>query len=465
MKKFLIFIILFVLPFTVSAKPQPELFWSYDTGDTINGVAISDNGNYTAAASSDGYLYLLNKSKKLMWKVQTESTPLKVAISSDGSKVFVGDESKVYLYNKTGDMMWEFYAGDNVEDLAITSRGDRIAVGSLNHYIYLLNGEGGMLWKYRANAPVMSVAISGNGGLIAAGSSRGITYMLHKNGNFLWEYISEKSIDGVGILDSQVVSGERYLNFLKDGTKVGYYMGIVCDISSLETTADGEYMLMGCENGEVHFLDTSKKKLWSYNAGKTSLDSSISFKGDYAAVAGGKTVYILSSPDITPPVVKITEPKDGATVSGTAKIDASVTESSSYTLRVLIDGNYACANLPCGWYTGAIPEGKHKITVEVNDSAGNVGEDTVDVTLKHTLIQNITDEISEKQETLKEKLNETLSGDLPPLRKHRDFSPIIKAVILILAVYIAFRIVRWRRQKKYKWKKRKGLWRKYKYRR
>ncbi|MEE8403671.1 MAG: PQQ-binding-like beta-propeller repeat protein [Candidatus Hydrothermarchaeaceae archaeon] len=462
MNKFLILILLFMLLPTVSAKTQPALFWSYDTGDTVNGVAISDNGNYYAAASDDGYVYFLNKSKKFMWKVRTDSTPLKVAISSDGSRVFVGDGSMVYLYNKTGNLIWEFYEGDSIQDLAITPSGDFIAAGSLSYYVYLLDGVGEMLWKYRTNAPVMSVAISSDGKLIAAGSSRGSTYLLDKNGDLLWEYSSERSIDGVGIIDNRVASGGKYLNFIEGGKKVGYYTGVICDISSISTTADSERMLMGCEDGGVHFLDSSKKKLWSYDVGKTSRDSSISFKGDYAAVAGGKTVYILTPPDITPPVVKITEPKDGATASGVVELDASVVEASSYTLRVLIDGNYACGKLPCSWYTGAAPEGDHTIAVEVNDSAGNVGRDTVHVILKQTLLWNITEEISEKQEAvkekqeaIKEKLDGTLPRDLPPIRKHMDFGLIVKALILILAAYGAFKLLGRPGQNKYKWKKQK----------
>lgn len=466
--KLLAVLSLFILLPAASAEVSPTVFWSYETGGTVTGVAISDDGNYTAAASSDGYVYLLNKSKKLMWRVETDDTPLKVAISSDGNEIFVGDESKVYLYNRSGDVIWEFQIGDSITDIAATPSGDRIAVGSLDYYIYLLSMQGGMLWKYKANAPVMSVAISSDGRFIAAGTSGSITYMLNKNGNLLWEYISGKSIDGVGILGEQVVSGERYLTFLKDGNKIGAHTSIACDISSLETTADSEYVLLGCNDGNLYFLDSSRKKRWSYDAEKTSRDSSISFKGDYVAVAGGKTIYILESPDIVPPVVEITLPEAGAAVSGTVEIDASVTDDSSYVLKVLIDGDYACAEVPCNWNTGAAADGQHTITVEVNDSAGNVGEDSIDVTLGHTILRNITDEISEKQEliketeeALKERLDDTLPADfdLPPLREHRDFGPVIQAAaLLLLAVYIALRILKLlkpKKSKKYKWKKRR----------
>jgi WD40 repeat protein len=454
LKVLAIVVSLLVLP-QVSASAVPELFWSYTAGGTVTGVAISDGGNYTAAASSDGYLYFLNKSKKLMWRVQTEDTPLKVAISSDGSRVYVGDGSNVYLYNKTGDEQWGFLVGDEIVDLVVTPSGDRIAVGSLNRHVYLLNDEGGILWKYRTNAPVISVAISSDGKYIAAGTSGSITYMLNRDGNLLWEHISRRSIDGVGILGGRVVSGERYLTFLEDGNRVGSYSGVVCDITGIETTANGEHALVGCEDGEVYFLDSSKKKQWSYDAKKTSRDSSISPKGDYAAVAGGNTVYILKSPDIAPPIVEITNPEEGESVSGIIKIDASVVEDSSYILRVLIDGDFACSKLPCSWNTGASAEGKHEITIEVEDSGENVGADSVNVTIKHTLLGDIAGEISEKQEIveekqveIKEKLNENLPTNLPPIRKDRDYSPLVKGVVLILSVYVALKVLRPKRQKK-----------------
>ncbi|MEE8401246.1 MAG: PQQ-binding-like beta-propeller repeat protein, partial [Candidatus Hydrothermarchaeaceae archaeon] len=402
----------------VGAIAEPNLYWSFETGGTVNGVAISGEGNYTVAASSDGYLYLLNKSKKLMWKEQTESPPLKVAISSDGGRIFAGDESIVYLYNKTGHRMWEFSEGESILDLDTTPGGDFVLVGSQSYYVYLLDKDGDLVWKYRTNAPVMSVSISGSGGLITAGSTRGSTYLFNRKGELLWEYISGRSIDGVGILGEQVVSGERYLNFLEDGRRVSSSTKVVCDISSIEMTSDNEFMLVGCEDGKVSFFDSAKKRLWAYEIGRASYDSSISFDGSYMAAGGGKGVYILASPDISIPIVKITGPEEGAVVSGIVKIDASIVESSSYILRVFIDGDFACSRLPCNWNTGAATEGEHEITVEVNDSWGNVGTDKATVNLKHSLLQNITGEITEKQNTLRERINVTLPRGLPPLKKH-----------------------------------------------
>lgn len=452
---FVIVVSLFILP-QASAAPVPELFWSYDTGGTVTGVAVSDGGEYFAAASSDGYLYFLNNSKTLMWKVKTEDTPLKVAVSRDGSRIFASDRSLIYLYNKTGDVQWEFFVGDDTVDLAVTPSGDRMVAGSLNNNVYLLNDVGGMLWKYDTKSPVLSVAISSDGKYIAAGTSGKITYMLNRDGDLLWEYISKNSVDGVGILGTQVLSGERYPIFLVDGNNVWSYSNVVCDITGIKTASDDEFALVGCGDGEVYLIDGSKKRHWSYDVGKASFDSSISARGDFAVVAGESTVYILESPDVVPPIVEITTPVEGESVSGIVEIDAEVVEDSEYTLRVLIDGDFACSKLPCSWNTGASAEGEHEITIEAEDSGGNTGRGSVNVILKQTLFGDIAGEISEKQETfeekqeaikdteeaIKERLDETLPESLSPIRQDRDYSPIIKGILIIISVYIVLKVLR-----------------------
>ncbi len=440
----------------VSAAPVAEVSWTYNAGSEIKDVAISEGGKYTAVVSEDRYLHLINSSEKLMWKEEIDNVPTKVAISSGGEKVFAADGSKVYLFNKTGDMLWKFLEGSEISALDTTSSGDFLAAGSISYQVYLLDGENGdVLWKYRTNGPVMSIAISRDSNRVVAGTSRGSTYMFDSNnGRLLWEYNSKRSVNGVEILNDRVVSGERYLNFLKDGNRVGYFMNIVCDISGIETTSDGMYILVGCENGEVYFMDISKDVLWSYDVDKLSLGASISPEGSRAAVGGGSSVYILSAPDITSPEVQITGPEEGEEVSGIVKIDAAVTEDSGYTVRVLIDGSFACSKLPCDWNTWAASEGEHEITVEIKDARENIGEDKITVNFKPSLLQNIPGEISEKQKIVKEKLDETVSKSLPPFRKHRDYGTIIKAALLVVAVYIAIRILR--RPKTYKWKKGKG---------
>ena len=464
---------LFLLPHA-SASVAPSLFWSYETGGTITGVAISDGGVYTAAVSSDGYLYFLNNSKTLMWKEETDGIPLKVAVSKDGGRIIVGDGASVYLYNKTGHLQWDYLIADDITDMSITPNGDRIAVGALNSHIYLLNNNGGLLWKYKTNGPVISAAISADGRYVAAGTTTRVTYMLTRDGNLLWEHIGKRSIDGVGILDGQVLAGERYPTLFKDSNAAGSYTGTVCDITGIKTTADGEYALVGCLDGEIYLLDKRQKKQWSYDAAKTSLGSSISPKGDFAVLGAGNTVYMLESPDVVPPVVEITKPLDGEIISGIVEIDASIVDDSSYYLRILIDGDFACSKLPCNWNTGTATDGEHSISIEVNDSSGNVGTDDVNIIIDQGVIGEITSEIKEKQETIieetkeeviekeeaiREKIDERVPQTLPPVGNDRDYDSIIKGAAIIILAYAALKILLPKKAKG------RGRGRKYKFRR
>ncbi|MEE8400992.1 MAG: hypothetical protein V3R86_02415, partial [Candidatus Hydrothermarchaeaceae archaeon] len=81
------------------------------------------------------------------------------------------------------------------------------------------------------------------------------------------------------------------------------------------------------------------------------------------------------------------------------------------------------------------------------------GTDKATVNLKHSLLQNITGEITEKQNTLRERINVTLPRGLPPLKKHTDYGPAVKAVILILAAVVVYKVLKLLRPKKYKWRR------------
>jgi len=85
------------------------------------------------------------------------------------------------------------------------------------------------------------------------------------------------------------------------------------------------------------------------------------------------------------PTVTITNPGDGATVSGTVTITVTVRdkEDGSITPDIYIDGNYVATAFSYDWDTTAVADGSHTITAEATDSAGNTGSDTVTVTVSN----------------------------------------------------------------------------------
>ncbi len=85
----------------------------------------------------------------------------------------------------------------------------------------------------------------------------------------------------------------------------------------------------------------------------------------------------------TPPVVSITNPNDGATVSDTVTItvDATDAEDGSLTADIYIDGSYIITANTYDWDTTQEDDGDHTIYAEATDSGGLTDSDSITVTV------------------------------------------------------------------------------------
>ena len=85
----------------------------------------------------------------------------------------------------------------------------------------------------------------------------------------------------------------------------------------------------------------------------------------------------------TPPVVTITNPTDGATVSGTVTISVTATdaEDGDLTADIYIDDVYITTANSYDWDTTLESDGTHTIYAEAADSGGLTDSDTITVTV------------------------------------------------------------------------------------
>jgi len=88
----------------------------------------------------------------------------------------------------------------------------------------------------------------------------------------------------------------------------------------------------------------------------------------------------------TPPVVTITNPNNGATVSGTVTIsvDATDVEDGALTSDIYIDGSYIITANIYDWDTTQEDDGDHTIYAEVTDSGGLTDSDSITVTVDNS---------------------------------------------------------------------------------
>ena len=103
----------------------------------------------------------------------------------------------------------------------------------------------------------------------------------------------------------------------------------------------------------------------------------------------------------TPPVVTITNPNNGATLSGTVSItvDATDAEDGILTADIYIDGSFVTAANSYSWNTTSYSDGGHNIYAEATDSGGLSDSDSITVTVdngggevnKYALVIGISD--------------------------------------------------------------------------
>lgn len=96
--------------------------------------------------------------------------------------------------------------------------------------------------------------------------------------------------------------------------------------------------------------------------------------------------------DTEPPVVTITNPRDGALVSGVIKVEAAaVDDDTILVVRFFVDGKAigedSTSIYECDWDTkGYEPRVWHSIVVRAWDGAGNEGKDQVRVMVEGMLL-------------------------------------------------------------------------------
>lgn len=150
--------------------------WEYKTENSAWGVwDVAFSKGSVVAGGDDASLYLLGMDGKLIWKknLSRESHIYGVAISEDGEySAAVSEDKNVYFF-KNGELLWKRGTGFSNYGVAISKY---IAAGSWDGYFYLFDRSGNLLWKYNIGSYVNRVAFSPEGSYLAAASSDGYAY-------------------------------------------------------------------------------------------------------------------------------------------------------------------------------------------------------------------------------------------------------------------------------------------------
>jgi len=374
------FLVCLFLIGTVYAAPQLEVSEEIGITGEISSLMTSSGGDFIVAGTEDGNLYLINKNRDIVWEEKLPRAILSLGVSSNGEYIVVGDDSDIYLFDKKGDWLWGDYGktiDDNVRDVEVSQQGEYIAVGSSNKHLYLFNRDE-ELWRKDVGSGVQGVGISPSGDRIAVGTTSGIVYLFDNNGDLIWEHDFEKFINDVAIMDQGVLVASRYVYYLTNGDVAWSYLPPSHEATKIEVKLDDKVISIG-GGKDAYLLNNEGKELFRYNSDSNIVDVAIPNEGKMI-VGSGKEIRLLVPEGTVTKTQEhdITSPLSGSSVSDVISITGAPDEPYN-SLRVLIDDNYACSELPCNWDTSAAAEGKHTISLVVEDEKGNLKVDKIEV--------------------------------------------------------------------------------------
>ena len=106
--------------------------WSYKTGDVIEGVAFSENGNL-GVASHDSCGYVFDSNGNLLNKICGSYDMDDVSYCCDKFG-FINNDDYVYIVNNKGDLINRIYVGDSYDDAITMVSNGFVACGNIWGY-------------------------------------------------------------------------------------------------------------------------------------------------------------------------------------------------------------------------------------------------------------------------------------------------------------------------------------------
>lgn len=242
---------------------QGHIRWRYKTKAPIRCLTISDDGRYIIAGAEDSTLYLLDRNSNLIWEeyVPTNS----VAISFDLKYIACGgNDCNIYFFTRYGKLLWRWGTTDYVNSVAIAVENDSVIASSDDRNLYFLNKEGALLWRTRLKSCGIKTAISEDGDYIVVGCDNQWVYCYDRKCRLRWEYNFHDEISGLSITPDGhcvvIASCWQNLHMLNRSGKLAHLYETDFGILSLSLTYSG-YLVAGSSNKKVYLLKCNLEQI------------------------------------------------------------------------------------------------------------------------------------------------------------------------------------------------------------
>jgi len=257
----IVFVLVCFATSLANAQAADGLIWEYSTGDRVNAVATSADGEQIALGARDNTVSILDGDGQLRWIFSADNSVLGLDMSADGQWLGIASEDRnVYLLDGDGDPLWQFRAGRPMNNVAVADDGSLVAATSDDLSVYVLDRDGELLWQETLGIGVQAVAIYGKGekARVVVGSDDGL--------------VTIYSRDGKALLSEQM----------------DY------DVQSLDVTPNGGRILVGTSDGFATLLNGSNgDALWQYATDGDKISVALTADGSSSVVGSAESAYLL----------------------------------------------------------------------------------------------------------------------------------------------------------------------------
>lgn len=286
--------------YAVVTGPQTGVLkWKFDVkqGSTSqsppNSIAVSSDGTIYVAGVQKAYA--LDRSGNQKWNYGVTDTIQGPAISNDGNTIYfavgspgsgggaAGGKGYVLALDKSGNKVWQFSAGSYTLFGPNVGPDGTIYQGSWDGYVYALDASGALKWKYKTDQGCVSYPVTlGSDGIVYVGG--GDThcggdpnlYALGSDGTLKWKYNTGRTRVGTPTFHSDgtlVVSADPDLLNLSASGSLNWKLGAPPDPPAavgIQTAAVGFGSIAYTANsqGLIQAVDLGTHKVkWSYQGG------------------------------------------------------------------------------------------------------------------------------------------------------------------------------------------------------
>jgi PQQ-like domain len=145
-----------------------NLLWSLNagSGNPVFKVAISSDGSVVAADGEESVMYIDASTQAVLWSERTDGYT-GMAMSADGSLVVMPSQSgSITAFNAQGAPLWSSPIVGSDDNIAVSSDGSRVWVGEAesgyNGTLSLFTGKGSLVWQREIYSPALSIQTGGN---------------------------------------------------------------------------------------------------------------------------------------------------------------------------------------------------------------------------------------------------------------------------------------------------------------